>query len=383
MEPDWAHLLPELVSIISKKILIIKEYVNLRAVCKPWRETLTPRPLHLPHQVPWLMLPRGSPDDFRKNGIDDSYITFYDLSRSTIHRFELPFLSGKYICGSSHGWLILEHDYRLSLLNPITRTSIKLPSFSDVSTNLVIGYKRKRSDSFDEKRRYKRCIRKVILSSNPSEPGCVVVARFKSLGSLLYYCRIGDSSWTKLRADVGQNPALSPMWDFIFQNNLVFTMNFKGEVTIYDLENLSVKTFPSRLMLNNACYNLVQGVGEFGGPLIVKHSVDSEKTSFSVYEWVNNGEPKWCQVKNIGKQVLFINLFKSLPVLSSANLQLENWQGNQICYHAWRPMTSEYFQIDINCVNLESRKDVENIHSPTDEFPRKSGATLWLTPSLI
>ncbi|KAJ1699042.1 hypothetical protein LUZ63_007554 [Rhynchospora breviuscula] len=322
---------------------------------------------------------------FEKNGIDDSYITFYDLSRSTIHRFELPFLSGKYIRGSSHGWLILEHDYRLSLLNPISRTSIELPSFRDVSTNLVVGYKRKWSESFDETSGYKRCIQKVILSSNPSEPGCVVVARFKSLNRPLRYCRIDDSSWTKLQADVGHinNPLLLPLWDFIFQNNLVFTMNYNGEVTIYDLENLSVKKFASRLNLISSRYNLVQGVGESGGPLVVKHSVDSEKPSFSVYEWVNNGEAKWCQVKNIGKRVFFIDLPKPIPALSSTNLQLENWQGNQICYHAWCTMTSKYFQIDINCVNLESGKDVENIHSPTDEFPTKSGATLWLTPSLI
>ncbi|KAJ1699043.1 hypothetical protein LUZ63_007555 [Rhynchospora breviuscula] len=382
MEPDWTQLLPELLSIISKKAsTTIEEYVNLRAVCKPWRKTLTPCPLHLPSQVPWLMLPRLSPDDFRKNGIDDSYITFYDLSRSTVHRFELPFLSGKYIRGSSHGWLILEHDYRLSLLNPITRTSIELPSFRDVSTNLVVGYKRKWSESFDETRGYKRCIQKVILSSNPSEPGCVVVARFKSLNSLLCYCRIGDSSWAKLREDVGHNLRFSALWDFIFHNNLVFTISCYDEVTIYDLENLSVKTFASRL--NTHRCNLVQGVGESAGPIVVKQSVRSGKTSFSVYEWVNNGEPKWCQVRNIGKQVLFFNRSRPMLALSSANLQLEKWQGNQICYYAWRPMGSEYFQIGINCVNLESGKDVEDINSPSDVFPTNSGATLWLTPSLI
>ncbi|KAJ3699541.1 hypothetical protein LUZ61_003246 [Rhynchospora tenuis] len=320
MEPDWAHLLPELVSIISK-VSTIEEYVNLRAVCKPWREILTSRPLHLPPQVPWLMLPRLSPDNCHKSGIDDSYITFYDPSRSTIHRFELPFLSGKYICGSSHGWLILEHDHRLSLLNPINRTSIKLPSFSDVPTNLVVGYKRKWSDSLDETRGYKRCMQKVNLSCNPSETGCVVVAKFKSINSMLCYCRIGDSSWTKLRADVDLNPRPSPLWDFICQNNLVFTINCNSEVTIYDLENLSVKTFASKLNTHSCI--LFQGVEESSGPLLVRHSVLSGKTSFSVYGWFDNGEPKLCQVKNIGKQVLFIDRPMHIPVVSSFDLQLE------------------------------------------------------------
>ncbi|KAJ4816939.1 F-box family protein [Rhynchospora pubera] len=375
-ERDWADLPADLVTTIAEKASTTNtQYIHLRFVCKAWRRALIPNPCHLPPQSPWLLLPRFKEgfDPRIRGGFDcPDELNFYDPFWSKTHRFRLPYLSGKRICGSSHGWLVLEHDPRprVSLFNPITQSSIDLPSLDDPPTIL-------RSAPSG------RFILKATLSGNPSEDGCAVVAWFSQYTNWeLGFCRIGDTHWTDLLMGHERQYLL----DFACYKNLVYTVNLQKDVSVYDLHDLSESTFPSKIKYDRSYdqINLVDGDSESAEPLIVRTTKYSTVNRISVYKWFNDMQ-QWHQVENIGKQVLFLDSKHCI------NLQLEEGRENQLYYDVRYSFSDNmhssingYFCVGVNVMHLKSRMPVPLQHSPTCiylfyafEFP------MWVTPSLI
>ncbi|KAJ3699531.1 hypothetical protein LUZ61_003236 [Rhynchospora tenuis] len=360
-ERDWAGLIPELVTIIAEKASTTNTgYIHLRLICKAWRRALTPNPRHLPPQSPWLLLPRTPADVCYREGLDHSKLTFYDPFQSKTHIFRLPYIRGKSIRGTSHGWLVLEHSWRVSLFNPLTQCTIHLPSlFRDQKGTLWVE--------------------KAILSCNPSKDGCVVVASFLSYSSSnweLGFCRIGGTRWTCLRMKDKQ----SFLIDFTCHKNIVYTFDIKKEVLVYNLQDLSVRTLPSKIWYNSIYYQeyLVEGDSESGEPLLVLITTKyHETTKILVHKWSNNRQ-QWQPVPNIGKQVLFLNLNNSI------NLQLEGGRENELYYVVKCPMDHRsYFRLGINQMHLNTGKDVLQIPGPMEEFNSLGENPTWFTPSLI
>lgn len=54
---DWSELPPELIQTIAEKLITHTDYLRFRAVSTTWRLSTPTAPLHLPTQLPWLMLP--------------------------------------------------------------------------------------------------------------------------------------------------------------------------------------------------------------------------------------------------------------------------------------------------------------------------------------
>ncbi|KAJ4764228.1 F-box protein skip23 [Rhynchospora pubera] len=257
---DWAGLPPELVSIIGEKVTTNTEYTRFRSVCKAWRRALSPCLRHLPRQAPWLMVPINV---LGKEGYENiAELVFYDLFQSKTHRFRLPYINGKHICGCSHGWLILEHDHKVSLFNPITQISIYLPSFEAPPTHLNQIF----------------LVEKAILSCNPYEDGCIVVVGLKFQNTHLpthkelRFCRIGDTHWTGL--EMLHEPG--KLLDFTCHKKFVYTISKKGEVSGYDTQDQSVRTIPSKVKYRESYgryspfrdeINLLEGDSESNDPL--------------------------------------------------------------------------------------------------------------------
>ncbi|KAJ3699545.1 hypothetical protein LUZ61_003250 [Rhynchospora tenuis] len=373
---DWADLPADLVTTIAEKASTTNtEYIHLRFVCKAWRRALIPNPRHLPPQSPWLILPRIKEgfDPRIRGGFDCSdELNFYDPFRFKTHRFRLPYLSGKRICGCSHGWLVLEHDSRpgVSLFNPITQSSIDLPSLDAPLTIL-------------ETAPSGRFILKATLSGNPSEDGCVVVVWFSLYTNWeLGFCRIGDTHWTDLLMGNERRSLL----DFACHKNFVYTVNVHKDVSVYDLHDLSESRFPSKIKYDRSYdqINLVDGDSESAEPLVVRTTKCSTVNRISVYKWFTDMQ-QWHQVENIGKQVLFLDTKHCI------NLQLEEGRENQLYYDVrysfsnhTHPFVRGYFGVGLNVMNLKSRMHVTLQHSPMEiflfcafEFP------MWFTPSLI
>ncbi|KAJ3699543.1 hypothetical protein LUZ61_003248 [Rhynchospora tenuis] len=373
-EPDWAGLLPELVAIICEKAsTTIDRYIHLRLVCKAWRRALT-RPRNLPPQAPWLLLPRIT------EGSDQSdELIFYDPFQSKTHRFQSPYVRGKHICGSSYGWLVLEHDLKFSLFNPITQCTIDLPSFNAPATFFdydIMGL----------------CAQRAMLSGNPSEEGCVVVAWFSIFTNWeLGFCRIGDTQWTGLLTGERRQHLL----DFACCKNLVYAVNEEKKVSVYDLHDLSVRTLPSEIEYNGQNgltferIYLVHGDSESGEPLVVRRTayVSITKEVF-MYKWFDDRQ-QWCQVQNIGKRVFFLDNKHCI------NLQLEEGQegrqGTELYYDVRHYLSDSAptffggnFNVGINQVDLNSGTHVPLDHRPTGVFLFNAfELPMWVTPSLI
>ncbi|KAJ3675741.1 hypothetical protein LUZ60_004783 [Juncus effusus] len=124
--PNWSLLLPDLLRSISEKLISLTDFLRFRAVCSHWRSASSSPPLHLPAQIPWLMLP------FDPDPVGSFVVSFYDPVRSKIVKLDLPEMMGQRVCGSSHGWLVLEKVPEVCLFNPITRARISLPSLDEL-----------------------------------------------------------------------------------------------------------------------------------------------------------------------------------------------------------------------------------------------------------
>ncbi|KAJ4753885.1 hypothetical protein LUZ62_088290 [Rhynchospora pubera] len=233
LQRDWAALPEELVTIIGEKVTTNTAYIISGWFVRPGAEPSHPTPaISLPN-------PPGSCSLVTEKALNLISMTPFSPNP---HRFRCPYMRGKYICGSSHGWLLLEHDYGISLFNPITQSSIDLPSFY-VPQSVPIpprlpGWKFIIS----------RNVKKATLSHNPSNDCCVVAAQFIAMSKWeLAFCRIGDTHWTGLLPrDMHQQMLL----DFGCHKNMVYTVNRKMEVSVYDLNDLSLRTFPSKISYN-------------------------------------------------------------------------------------------------------------------------------------
>ncbi|KAJ3699547.1 hypothetical protein LUZ61_003252 [Rhynchospora tenuis] len=359
LQRDWADLPEELVTIIGEKITTNTAYIYLRFVCKAWRRALTPKPRHLPPQSPWLLLP----------GIRDGFeLDFYDPFQSKFHRFQCPYMRGKDICGSSHGWLVLEDDLRVSLFNPITQCSLDLPPFNAPPSILISLPQGWRHYPYQN-------VMKATVSCNPFEDGCVVVVQFRTMSKWeLAFCRIGDTHWTGLLLQdmYGKGQML---FDFTCHKNLVYTVNGNMVVSVHDLHNLSWRTFPSKISYNWRYdrVNIVKRDLESGEPLVVKTTDFCGTKMFCVYKWFDDSQ-RWFQVHNIGKQVLFLNWGHCISLL------LGEGRGNQLYHSNFLP--EAHYRVGIYQVDLKSGKDFMLNQSP--ELPYLiPGSPIWLLPSLI
>ncbi|KAF3336625.1 F-box protein [Carex littledalei] len=196
--PDWAHLPLAAVYLISEKVNCITDYVRFRAVCSPWRSASLPKPRHLPHQLPWLMIP--SLKDLREDG---GVHLFYDLWQSKMRKIHLPETIGKKCCASYRGWLLLmaPQGTELFLLNPLTRARVQLPSFTapvnfiwDKAHNDLHIPTGKVDFLFNsELRNY--VITKMTFSVDLTDPNCLIMMFIQSLRAI-FFCKLGDRCWT-------------------------------------------------------------------------------------------------------------------------------------------------------------------------------------------
>ncbi|KAJ3673791.1 hypothetical protein LUZ60_005783 [Juncus effusus] len=163
-------------------------------------------PRHLIGQVPWLWLPHKqfSPS-----------LSFYNITQPKIYDFDLPDVARERPVACSHGWFLLENDMGFSLLNPITKElkSNRLPSLAAPLVILAFAKNEKTIDPFS-----------------------FGIHQAWDLG----FCRVGDNSWTILKLEE-YGRGYCNLLDFNYKNGLVYTINNKGQLTIYDLRDLSMK----------------------------------------------------------------------------------------------------------------------------------------------
>jgi hypothetical protein len=417
MEPDWSNLPKDILEAVSKKITSVADYLRLRAVCTPWRSALSPASRHLPPQPPWLLLPY---DPHLKEGNDASVRFFYDMSTFQIRKINLPQTCGKQYCGSSLGWLVLEDGPEISLLNPITKVQMQLPSLNVLPTIWVgsgVGSEDIRSqfDIWPSRFGYKEgtgpIIQRIILTSSPIlVPNCIVMALFKSNWGLAF-CRIGDESWTLFEAPA-QNGAWYRLIDATYHNGLFYCFSF-DEVKVYDLKDTTFKVLKIIIPLEQADYHLIEGeIEEL--LLVAQHRAPHglcKRYAFSIYklgikEEEEEDRPDWIEIRGIGEKMCFIcegcEGIEQCFTFPIDNLQMPVSGANLLCYACpliveknrqdfwgWHP--EDKFGYDIKMVKLPPDhvpifsnywKDcVIELVKSLGSYPTAYSRALWIIPS--
>lgn len=277
--PDWAHLPPLVLHLISEKVKSVTDYVRFRAVCSPWRSASLAKPCHLPFQLPWLMIPHHP---WGKQ--DDGIRLFYDLWQEKMHKIHLPEIVGKTCCASYHGWLLLvaRGGTELCLLNPLTQAHVELPPFT-IPVN---------DDSDEELTNClfsEHMITKITFSSDLTDPNCIIVVLCISQG--VYFCKVGDFCWTDAvphpvwKENVPLPVRRSLLQDAAYNNGSVYLL-YEVAMVIYDLNTQRLQRYLFKPKLHHVTKFFF--VGKSGVYFVAFHSAKGVKEAlgqkFELYQ---------------------------------------------------------------------------------------------------
>ncbi|PIA58616.1 hypothetical protein AQUCO_00500510v1 [Aquilegia coerulea] len=294
----WSELLPDLLLLIASYINCA-DYVRVRAVCLSWKSALPRKP-----QFPWLLLPM-----FNNNTISESHCGFFDLLDEKVYKLELPEIvrMGKRCWGSPHGWLIIMHEKGtlFSLLNPLTRVRIRLPLLVFPSYLLEKGHIIRSIDNifdFD--------IVKAVLFANPSEiTDFIVMVIMKEGPCGLAFFRFGTESWIRIKDTEG-----IVFHDVVCFNGQFFAVDEHANVYICDLgasPNICRVAGPPETVEDDESEHNYLVESARGFLLVHRYCEHIQDTSlylsyyFTVHK-LDLSNLKWCELEDIGDQVLFL-----------------------------------------------------------------------------
>ncbi|KAF5204882.1 F-box protein skip23 [Thalictrum thalictroides] len=350
----WSDLPSELLDLIAQNLRNYVDYVRLRAVCPSWHSNLPKKPNHLLTQLPWLLLPH-----YDNNIISETHCSFFNLADNQTYRLELPEVlgNGKVCWGSPHGWLVIlnQEGPLLSLLNPLTREEIRLPSLfffpetilRDDLAGIVIPW-----DSIGYLRNSK--IVKALLFGNPSETTDYVVIVIMTGGPCsLAFFRAGAVAWT-LFMDTRKISFL----DVVLFRGQFYAVDYAAHVYICYLgvsPNIVQIANPAETYADaepEAKY-LVESVNEL--LLVYRYqfhiwATRSNSTYYFTVHKLELSESKWTVVDDLEEQVLFLGTHCSFS-LSAGSYPC--CRGNSVYYtdEHWDPSgTPSLSKGSCNCV---------------------------------
>ncbi|KAJ1703025.1 hypothetical protein LUZ63_002804 [Rhynchospora breviuscula] len=213
----------------------IVDYVRFRAVCSPWRSASLPKPLHLPPQLPWLMI------SYDSNPEDDGMRLFYDLWQSKMHKLHLP----------------------------------ELPPFS--TPVKVFGVEQKDSHfgghQWFELFANDFLINKLSFSTDLTDPNCLIMVFFQKAHQIMF-CRVGDLCWTIFKMQ-------SRDIDATYHNGRFYSLSSDGIMRSYDLNN------PQKWLVSyHPEFNFVTKFfleGKSGLYVVVAHGLEEEDVEEEQY----------------------------------------------------------------------------------------------------
>ncbi|KAF0891409.1 hypothetical protein E2562_009838 [Oryza meyeriana var. granulata] len=298
MASGWPQLPGDLLDNVAQRTAGIKDYVRLRAVCKPWRSFLRPR-----SRPPWLMLPYDPCSESCVRG-------FLDVSDGTVHEIDLPDTRGKRCCGSSHGWLVVERWPDVWLLNPATRERVQLPPLTRRGEALAPSrFMERGARERWEDRAYRSLrrplfqpeVRRAALSSDPSvDGGCTVVVLLGAEEEVVF-CSPTDASWTPLSCPAGAFAAV----DVAYQSGVFHLVSHHGRVAVFDLIS-PLREVPTRRDRLHALAHTWNGrclVQRRGGdePLLLATWSSGELAVFLL-----GSDGWWTEVDDVGEDVVLL-----------------------------------------------------------------------------
>ncbi|XP_078169079.1 F-box/kelch-repeat protein At1g57790-like [Carex rostrata] len=225
---DWSDLVYDVLEHITS-FLSLPDHHRFSAVCKNWRFVAKQKRHSPATQLPWLVL--GEDPETRKR-------KFYSLSEEKHYSIDIPELCGRYIGGSSHGWLFAI-DIKITgiLINPFTREFHELPQFPPFSHNVDVTtlIEEVPSDYTDGPRNYtfkemqRFIVFKGILSHDPKvRSDFTAMILFGQMNTPAIW-RPGDTTWTVIK---GPGKAMK---DVTYLNGNFYVMSAMNILYVVDL----------------------------------------------------------------------------------------------------------------------------------------------------
>ncbi|KAF1865315.1 hypothetical protein Lal_00004689 [Lupinus albus] len=330
MSVEWVELPFEILESISKLFSFYTDYLRLRAVCHSWRSSLPKNPLHLPTQLPCLMLsPRA----------------FFHLPNHKTHLLNLPEPSnGIRYCGSSHGWLvILDETPNVRLLNPVTRETLHLPelntfpdvvsfSYSNIGREYLVTNPHGGVHALNLSEMRNCYVKKIVLSSSPCLQSGDDFAAFAIVGKgqhNLGFCKKGNDCWGFVMSD-----ELYCWEDVVYQNGLFYAVTKEGTIAVCDIYGYGppqvtvIQTTAPFEFCGDIYYVVFSGVDMLLVARILEQEFDNNDDGGDEYNLVyrtvgfdvfkmNWSEMKWEKIESLGDRVLFLGGNSSLCLIAS------------------------------------------------------------------
>lgn len=254
--------------------------------------------------------------------------------------------------------MVSDSALQLSLLHPISRTQVSLPS----EPRCFLGSKYENPPICH--------VKKAILSAPPTDSNCLVAVMVGY--NIILLCRPGQAEWT-----VFQGPLDGAFEDIIFHNGKLCAFASTDKLTIITLNSrlkrtatLEVKPLPEMTWSVNSRY-LVQTVD--GALLLVIKKIVSPGMKFVVYKLEGD---KWIPWKCPADWCLFVGVVRCELIRTS---EIRDGKGN--CIFFTSKVAERVAPDGVGVYFLEGGK-VEPIAIPSDAGWCSLFEPVWVKPTL-
>ncbi|KAJ4789101.1 F-box family protein [Rhynchospora pubera] len=376
----WSDLTNDILEHITS-FLVFPDHYRFGAVCKNWRSVSKQRRYPPAPQLPWLVLEEEKETRKRK---------FYSLSDGKHYSIEIPELHGRYICGSSHGWLFAV-DIKINgiLVNLFTREYYELPPFPAYSSKANVttlvekvpnDYKGgPRNYTFEEMQT--RIIFKAILSHDPKERSDFTVMIMFGVMHTPAIWRPGDLCWT-----VVDGPKRC-MHDIVYFKGNFYVLSPGNDLYVVDLESkpklievgpqIDIEGCPAQrylidfngnlLLLERFCECVEEKIEDQLNVTVGFNVMEPNLEENILYEWYD-----------IDDFAIFLGRNSSIYVNSS---HFPKCKRNGIYFtHTTVSFSADKFGChDLGVFDMTNKK-ISKFYS-VNVFPPLVGSPVWLTPN--
>ncbi|XP_043698345.1 putative F-box protein At5g66830 [Telopea speciosissima] len=208
----WSWGLPKEILRMILERLAFPDNLRFAAVCVPWKRVTMER--NQMRKYPWVMFSYTH---------QTKVLSFFSLSESRVYHVNIPWIEARQCLGSCQGWILASNPSPRDcfLFNPFSREApIELPYLDIWAGKSTYCW---HSQNF---------FHKVILSSSPTDPDCLVLAIMDSCG--LAYCKLGDSKWVVFK-DIEEDDFGE---DVVFYNGQVYALSENDhQLMVLDMED--------------------------------------------------------------------------------------------------------------------------------------------------
>ncbi|XP_021821632.1 F-box protein At2g26160-like [Prunus avium] len=384
----WAWLPSDLLYLIVEKLIPITDYIQLGAVCKNWQSVAR----HQKHQrlkschkqLPMLMVP-SKHNCHERHGL-------YSVTKGKTCSFELHVPYNKRLCGSSNGWLAcVDENLEVTLLNPSTKRTIRLPPFAQVPQ--PIHKQAYRSDDY---------IKKVVSSADPSlfPNDYEAVALFNSNGTRVAHIKSGDHGWTHIDQTIiffyGLNQVIE-FDDVIYYRGQFLAASREGGVFAINVgKDPTYKPHVSIVVpMDQGIDDQAYLVESSRGDLLLVRKFQSlnyvecytETLSFKVFKLFSDcgdkiGSERIEEIDSIGNDAFFLGGNNHSMCVSA--LDFPDCHPNSIyfCIDKWVGYDEVQEPLGMAVFNFENRKFGTNYYcsSPSQKYMPPS---IWILPTMV